>query len=102
MMFEFSVQDQRWDQRGRDLNDVAGHDDFGIDSIAMSKNGDVVAVGEKWHELNGMENVGHVLVFEYSAVDSGGIFNIHNNNNYSSTPAYCRLHKDQSQPLLTH
>lgn len=49
----------QWDQRSQDLDGVAAHDKFG-DSVALSADGMVMAVGVPW---NGS---GHVQVFDWN------------------------------------
>lgn len=57
-----------WNQLGTDINgevafDYAGH------VVSMSANGGMVAVGSTHHDANGMQDCGHVRVFEYDGTD---------------------------------
>ena len=68
-VFEFSVRDGSWVQRGGDLNGVTMNDRLGDSPVGMSKHGDVIAIGSEWHQIKGMYGVGHVRVFEYNTTD---------------------------------
>jgi len=63
--FEFSVQNQIWVQRGKDLNGEASNDLAGGNSVAISKDGSVIAIGAIYNGGNGYR-AGHVRVFEYN------------------------------------
>jgi hypothetical protein len=63
-VFDYSGVDG-WVQRGDDLSGGQHHAEAGV-STALSADGNVVAVGERFH--NGY-NVGRVRVFNYSSVD---------------------------------
>jgi len=56
-----------WEQKGSDINGEAINDQSG-QSISMSSDGSIVAIGARWNDGNG-SNSGHVRVYEFDSTD---------------------------------
>ena len=70
-MFEFSVQDQDWIQRGSNLdgeerNNVSGW------SASLSKDGSTIVIGALLNDGNG-NRAGHVRVYHYNTTDENWV-----------------------------
>ena len=63
-IYEYSSSNNSWTQKGTNRNGSAMGDEFGT-SIALSRNGDIVAIGAPNH--NG--NDGHVKVYEWDSTN---------------------------------
>lgn len=65
-VYRMHIRDNRWKQMGEDLDGVNTGDFFGR-SVAMSGDGERVAVGGYKHDSDGMTDAGHVRVFQYDS-----------------------------------
>ncbi len=83
-----------WTLRGMQLNGEAAFDEFGI-SVAISSNGDYIAVGSWKNDAENQIDAGHVRVFKYDAapgtekyIQIGGEFVSIASTGYYSTKSY--------------
>ena len=70
-VFEFSVKDQDWFQRGGDLDGEESDDQSG-QSVALSKYGSTVAIGASSNDGKGCKS-GHVRVYHYSTTNENWV-----------------------------
>ncbi|GFH57073.1 T9SS C-terminal target domain-containing protein [Chaetoceros tenuissimus] len=61
-IFEFSGTN--WEQRGQTLTCQAAVDQFG-EYVSISSDGNIVAIGSRYHDSNGFANSGRVMIYHY-------------------------------------
>ena len=70
-VFELSVQDQDWVQRGGDI-DGEERDNVSGWSVALSKDGSTIIIGALLNDGNG-DRIGHVCMYHYNTTDENWV-----------------------------